>query len=178
MSRKLNFGGIVLKHIATLRDNRTGSLSFVDALVFLFVPLAIAISIAFLGNVLSNELLSLAVNFGAITTALLMSVLVLVYDQESKLLSSSDDPSVKANKKIKLSLLRQLYQNICFAIVTSLCVVVASFLEMFLKGLGVGGYMEYVLLFFAAVVVFLFINVVLTMLMIVKRFHALLTSGY
>lgn len=177
MSRKINLTTIVVKHIATLRDNGTKELSMIDISVFLIFPFMASVALAYFGSVLSDDLLSLAVNFGAITTALLMSVLVLVYEQESKLLSIRHaDVTLEAIKKQKLQLLRELYQNICFTIVVSLCVVVSSFLLMFFKGFEEFGYVVFLNNSLTAFVVFLFLNVVLTMLMIIKRFHALITN--
>ncbi len=176
MSKKLNCRSIVLQHISTLRDNSSQKLSFVDIFAFLIAPLGASICLAYFKNVLSDDLLSLAVNFGAIITALLMSVLVLVYDQESKLLSEDHkEPSKKDEKNRKLNLLRELYQNICFTIVISLFIVVVAFAEMFAKSIGECGFMEYLLSFLTAATTFLFINISMTMLMIIKRFHTLIT---
>lgn len=177
MSKKLSCGSIVTQHISTLRDNSTHEISIIDIFVFLIGPLGVAVILACFQKILSDGLLSLAVNFGAIVTALLMSVLVLVYDQESKLLSKTcKESSEEAVKNRKLKLLRELYQNICFTIVMSLFVVVAAFSEMFVKSFEQCGFVGYLLLFLTAITTFLFINVVLTMLMIVKRFHILITN--
>jgi len=119
------------------------------------------------------------VNFGAIFTALLLSVLVLVYDQESKLSAvKGSDPLYDAKK----TLLRQLYYNICFSIISSIFLVGLCFIHSVLDGVvssfdvgGVNVKINYAKYFFTPLVIFVVANLMLTIVMIVKRMHAMLT---
>ncbi len=119
------------------------------------------------------------VNFGAIFTALLLSVLVLIYDQESKLESKKGvDPLYESKKK----LLSQLYYNICFSILSSIVLVALCFVHSVVYrmkyDLGIGdsvfqfSYAKYVV---TPLVIFVTANLLLTIVMIVKRMHAMLT---
>ncbi|NYS80140.1 hypothetical protein HZS80_20965 [Halomonas glaciei] len=182
MSKKLNVLNIIKEHMGTLKNNATGKASLIDAFVFMLVPFGLAVAAAYFVPVLKNDQLSLAVNFGAIITALLMSVLVLVYDQESKLKSTLDslpdnaDYSKKKSFYLKIRLMQELYQNICFSIVSALLLVVFSFAQIFIKDIVSDCLGQWFLMFLTACIVFFFMNIVLTMLMVIKRFHALLTN--
>lgn len=108
MSSKLNVKGIVTGHFGTLIDAGEKSVSYTDVFSFYILPAIIAaIGIFYCFNI-SEEIASLLVNFGAIFTALLLSVLVLVYDQENKI----DQSINEALQKAKKSLLNHLYYNI------------------------------------------------------------------
>lgn len=160
--------------------------SKVDLLVFYGIPLAVAaISILFQFN-LKNELTQLLVNFGSILTALLLSVLVLVYDQEAKIRTeSAGSNSIHPLQNVKKRLLRQLYFNICYAIILSVALAFVCFVHSSVDGLvakpGIP-FTEYELRFnFGAylttpIALLVAMNIVLTVLMIVKRLHVLLTS--
>lgn len=182
MSRKINISSIVRRHVDTMRSNSTGKISVADVFVFIILPFAIATIATYYVPILKNDQLSLSVNFGAIITALLMSVLVLVYEQESKLqsilekVSDEMDYSKRKYYQLKIKLMRQLYQNICFSIVLALFLVVFSFVQTFLKDASAIDFGGWVLMFITWCIVFFFMNIVLTMVMIVKRFHALLTN--
>ncbi|WP_139235998.1 hypothetical protein [Pseudomonas sp. NFACC24-1] len=178
MSSKINVANIVLGHIATLADP-SGKRSLMDYVTFFAVPSVVAAVACFVGYNLNKDVSSMLVNFGAIFTALLLSVLVLVYDQESKLsLLKDTDPLYEAKK----TLLRQLYYNICFSIISSIVLVALCFAHSVLDGVvskvefggyGVGlNYAKYIL---TPLVIFVVVNLMLTIVMIVKRMHAMLT---
>jgi hypothetical protein len=178
MSSKINVANIVLGHIATLADP-AGKRSLMDYVTFFAVPSLVAAVACFVGYNLNKDVSSMLVNFGAIFTALLLSVLVLVYDQESKLSSVKDtDPLYEAKK----TLLRQLYYNICFSIISSIVLVALCFAHSVLDGLvskiDFNGYevgLNYAKYILTPLVIFVVVNLMLTILMIVKRMHAMLT---
>lgn len=177
MSSKLNVVKIVRRHIETLQDHNTGKIMASDVLVFFLAPGLLSAVVAWGVEELSKDILALAVNFGAIVTALLMSVVVLVYDQENKIRGRlGADFTEDVALKVKLDLLVELYHNICFAIVTSLLLVVLSFVGMMLAGFCLSGVFEVVQAMATFGISFSFSSLVLTMLMVVKRFHILLTS--
>lgn len=93
MSSKVNIFAIVSGHFVRL-SKTNGQFSISDFATFIFIPvLFAALSIVFQFN-LNKDIVSLLVNFSAIFTALLLSVLVLVYDQESKI----DDKAKEADR--------------------------------------------------------------------------------
>lgn len=182
MSSKINVIEIIRGHFKTLCDAGQTKLSAADIITFLVVPFFFAALGAILSFDLDNNIAPLLVNFGAIFTALLLSVLVLVYDQETKLESNGTRTKLA---DIRARLLDQLYYNICYAIICSMLLVLACFafyavnkitfqipmpnrLESFKFNLGIH--------VVTPVAVFLTLNLSLTIIMVVKRMHILLTT--
>ena len=184
MSSKVNIFAIVSGHFVRL-SKANGQFSISDFATFIFIPvLFAALSIVFQFN-LNKDIVSLLVNFGAIFTALLLSVLVLVYDQESKI----DDKAKEADRNkeprdifysAKKDLLGYLYVNISYSIVCSLFLIAISFLNSVLDTFnadqaqvneGIAFVSKVVL---TPLAIFFLCNLLLTITMIVKRLHALL----
>ena len=188
MSNKINVIGILKGHVNTLKNAGSDRLSLSDSITFFVFP----IGIASLSYFFSFSLLtSLLVNFGAIFTALLLSVLVLVYDQGSKLEDKAAQckqagEAVPAMIDTKKTLLDQLYYNICYAIVFSVLLVVSCVLESIARGkvipvkssmLDFTGCIDFSSWFLMPLVVFVAIHLILATLMIIKRMHILLTTS-
>lgn len=181
MSSKINVTDIVLGHIATLADP-AGKRSLMDYVTFFAFPGAVAAVSCYAGYNLNKDVSSMLVNFGAIFTALLLSVLVLVYDQESKLKDAHGLKTVDPLFNAKKELLKQLYYNICFSIVSSIFLVGLCFVHSILyKVVSVFEFSEYVFrvdyarYILTPLVIFVTVNLMLTIIMIVKRMHAMLT---
>lgn len=186
MSGKINVFLIISGHLKTLRNDRTHKISILDFMTFFGLPVAIAVFCAVLGLKVNKDVLSLLVNFGAIFTALLLSVLVLVYDQESKIddrleAARREGLSIDMMYQTKKDLLRQLYFNISFSVVVSLALVVVCFLFSVVQGYVEGFKQDapdicWVYVVLSAFSVFLVVNIVLTIIMILKRLHNLLIA--
>lgn len=184
MSSKVNIKDIVLGHFATLR-NTDGRFSIMDFVTFCFVPVLVGALCVSAGFNLNDDIASLLVNFGAIFTALLLSVLVLVYDQESKL-DDRQVGSVEAGRapdefyNAKKRLLDELYLNISYSILCSLILIAScfafsvadSFVVKDAAAPTVGLFLSKVI--FTPVAVIISVNLLLTIVMIVKRLHSLL----
>lgn len=178
MSSKVNVTEIILGHIATLSDP-TGQRSIGDYVTFFLIPGLLSVLGIIAGYNLNKDVSSMLVNFGAIFTALLLSVLVLVYDQENKLnASATTDPMFDAKK----NLLSQLYYNICFSIITSIILVGLCFVHSVIYRLTSTFTVSEIIYTFSyakylvtPVVIFVTANLMLTIVMIVKRLHAMLT---
>ncbi|MCM2317825.1 MAG: hypothetical protein NDI93_00670 [Pseudomonas sp.] len=184
MSSKVNIKEIVLGHFSTLRKVG-GGWSWLDFITFCFVPVLFG-SLSVAANFsLNKDIASLLVNFGAIFTALLLSVLVLVYDQESKLdernqrdreLKRPTDQFYPAKK----TLLDELYYNISYSILSSLILIAVCFAfsvaDSFIKPETTTPTIALVFskLIFTPIAVFVSVNLLLTIVMIVKRLHSLL----
>lgn len=186
MSSKVNVLTIISKHFSTLVDARTGKTSIPDLFCFIGIPLAIFFFSFFFEVKLDSGTNSILVNFGSIFTALLLSVLVLVYDQRSKIdpKESSLDKALQA----KEILLDQLFCNICYSILISIIMVVMCLLSEIVgdnKWLVIQ-YFEYKSVvisgleinwsedFFTPIILFLLMHLVLTVLMVLKRLQSLL----
>ena len=168
MSAKVNIKDIVVGHINTLIEAGTSKVSYSDILSFYVYPILMAvIGMCFCFNV-SEDVVSLLVNFGAIFTALLLSVLVLVYDQENKI----DQDLNQGLREAKKKLLEHLYYNICYCIVISIALVVVCLLHSIINDISLMVNIYLV----TPIIIIVATNLVLTILMIVKRMHVLLVS--
>lgn len=159
---KLNISEIVYSHINTL-SNEHGKKSKGDFCIFFILPLIIAVLFACFVKKLPTDTINLLVNFGSILVALLLSLLVLMYDRHDKLLHGNE-----THQKYKQELIQQLYNNICYAILIALCVVITCLL------ISLSNNTIYQKIF-SILIMYLTSNLLLTILMIVKRIHALLT---
>ncbi|MBV7310242.1 hypothetical protein KVY11_16375 [Acinetobacter sp. CWB-G5] len=199
MSTKINIISIVKGHFRSL-TNSDNSFNLADCLTFKAFPLLVAIVFALVCPKLSSNTISLLVNFGSIFTALLLSVLVLIFDQESKIDEQYEknllykeqlekNPELKESSTYKLiysknydekypikkQLLGQLYFNISFSIICALllvlsCLIYSELIESNFL------YVNYVIQIFLFFVIAILITIFLNILMIVKRLHVLLTN--
>ncbi|GAB1619974.1 hypothetical protein AAOGI_00240 [Agarivorans albus] len=184
MSSKINVLGIVAGHIKTLKSSGESKLSFQDLFTFFLMPILAAVLGVLLDLKLTDEVTSLLVNFGAIFTALLLSVLVLVYDQGSKISDKIEGGNAAPVVHLKQKLLNELYFNICYSIVLSVSLVFLCLVEKLLRGhplkIDISKFslsIDIDLWISAPLVVFVTVHLMLTILMIVKRMHTLLTSN-
>ncbi|MBX9637279.1 MAG: hypothetical protein K2Q45_06990 [Nitrosomonas sp.] len=180
MSSKLNVVEIIKGHFATLKSADRKKLSKIDLFIFVALPVSAAVAFAVLGYDINLELRSLLVNFGAIFTALLLSVLVLVYDQEGKYANKPENDAINHSKK---ELLRELYYNISFSIICAIGLVIVSMLHVLLEKIPLdftvlsckfAGTVGSAIL--TPIVVYLTITIFLNVVMVVKRMHTLLTT--
>lgn len=189
MSSKINICEVLTGHFRTLRDADTDKASFWDIFTFIIFPAASAVLFTIFGSGITKDLISLLVNFSAILTALLLSVLVLVYDQESKIRQRKDTDTFYNSKK---KLLTELYYNICYSILCGVFLVVLCFIVSlfsvdssgYFHGSTYAYYIEKVEMnikinilnhILCPIIIFICIHLILNIIMIVKRMHALLT---
>lgn len=173
MSKKISVSNICTEHLRTLAKR--------DLFSFLGLPIVVVIGALLFDIRLAKDTLSLLVSFGSIFTALLLSLLVLIFDQENKLdekaeVWNSNQNTIPLFNKRKL-LLSELYSNISFSIICSLflvlsCLVLAQFLS-YSQPSGINNNLSKWLL--NPVITVLLILTVLNILMILKRIHTLLT---
>ncbi|MGY4043343.1 hypothetical protein [Aeromonas hydrophila] len=194
MSSKINIIGIVTKHYASLFERGNFLSHLVDCATFIFIPLSLSVLGFMLDVSLTDNAISLAVNFGAIFTALLLSVLVLVYEQESKLrdketafLKEQNDNAeggmvdysfVDPHFKNKLSLMKSLYLNISYCIIISILLVAFSATSLIIQSIKVKGDLIVVVnsMIFNPLIIFLLSHIIVNILMVVKRMYVLLTT--
>jgi hypothetical protein len=176
MSLKINVLFLVKEHFLTLKHDGTGNISFTDLFSFVALPIFLSGATIFFEVKLSADFTDAVINFGAIFSALLMSVLVLVYDQDAKLndVIQKAENNSKANLGLKKELLKQLYHNICFAIVASLSIVVLSLVQVLAESYKWIFVSTWIITPF---IIFFLCSMILTTLMVVKRMHALLESN-
>jgi hypothetical protein len=185
MSVKINLSSLIREHYKTLKNDDKNRLSFVDFFTFTIIPVALCVLSIYFDLKINTEFRGALINFGAIFSALLMSVLVLVYDQENKLTERKllvdklkkqdiDDYVDIVNYADKKELLGQLYHNICFAIIVSLSIVVFPMLQIVASGFNCTLLNQWLI---NPIIVFTLYSMILTTLMIVKRMHSLLCTN-
>jgi hypothetical protein len=184
MSSKINVSEIISGHFNTLKNSSNNKINYTDIITFIILPLLISGITVLFGFKQSDQMSSLLVNFGAIFTALLLSVLVLVYDQGNKLTEKLEINNNQPILKAKQNLLKELYYNICYSIVVSVGLVFLCLIEKALRGRFLDLAIQNIQIkiqpdiwFFSPLIVFFTINLMLTILMIVKRMHTLLTTS-
>jgi len=183
MSKKIDVFPIVKAHFDTLRDYSTGKYSWVDIIVFTIIPILTAISFVYFKFSFVSEVSSLLINFGAIFTALLLSVLVMIYDQKMKLIDANDksEGGLDEAMQLRLNLVSQLYVNICFAVLVSILVVVFSFLNFVWSDVAfdipkTNFCIKLGWSLFTPITVYLTLTLVLTVFMVIKRMFYILSD--
>jgi hypothetical protein len=171
MIDKINVAEIVKGHLSTL-TNTNDEFALGDYLLFCGVPLAAAVAMAVFQHPVTADLTTLLVTFGSILAPLLLSVLVLVFDQENKHLSPP--LSEVANVARRMKLLKQLYHNVCFCILASVVLVVVCLVHTLLNTWMVCG-VKVADVVTGPLAILIASNLLLSILMILKRLHRLLT---
>lgn len=179
MSKKINILVIIKDHFDTLLDHKSKTLSKLDLLTFFALPLLTVIILAYHQYEINKELVSLIVNFASIVTSLLISVLVLIYDQSSKItLNDNIDDTQVLKKKV----LEQLFSNVSFTILMGIVTVIFCLALNFLPVDQHGFYQttniklaEYTTnlasVLFTPVILFFLLEMILTLFMVLKRIH-------
>ncbi|ELN05499.1 phage membrane protein [Salmonella enterica subsp. enterica serovar Enteritidis str. 635290-58] len=80
---KINVLGVIIKHYKTMSDQR-GTMLMSDITVHFIVPLSLSFVLCWTYGIMKPAIASVFVNFGAITTALLMSAVIMIYEQNKK----------------------------------------------------------------------------------------------
>ncbi|UTH73326.1 hypothetical protein [Chromobacterium sp. IIBBL 290-4] len=188
MSAKINFFLIVKDHLGTLSDV-SGRRLKIDIFTFYGVPFLFGVLFSIKGGGVKPEVLSMLVNFGAIFTALLLSVLMLVYEQQNKLEERNAVAGSVSFFNEKKKLLEQLYSNISYSVVVSMLLVMFSLFYVLIDSFSIE--LDFKFLSFDGVelnsgnwvcnyliapfLIFITVNLILTILMVVKRTYSLLT---
>ena len=165
MLSKINIGRIVRDHLATLQDDATGRRMKSDYLVFFGLPIVVAFFLAFVLNLSVNQgAVGILVTSLSIFAALLFNLLLLIYDVVSKVEQGS--------RKLKERYLSQVYSNISFAILVSIVSIIVLLVAYFdLDG-------SCFALATSFVVYYLVTLFLLTLFMILKRVHILLSREF
>ncbi|MDG6429581.1 hypothetical protein [Glaesserella parasuis] len=180
MSNKINVLVIIKDHLSTLKNYNNGKISVIDVSVLLILPLIIVLLLAYYKYAINKEFVSLVVNFSSIVTSLLISVLVLIYDQYSKIRPENDTQTLK--KKV----LEQLFSNVSFTILMGIITVIFCLLLNIYStnsngsyqipnySISIGEYaftIHFMEMCFTPVILFFLLQMILTLFMALKRLH-------
>lgn len=135
---KINVLGVIIKHYKTMSDQR-GTMLMSDITVHFIVPLSLSFVLCWTYGIMKPAIASVFVNFGAITTALLMSAVIMIYEQKQKTITKISD-IIEGNKSrdklISLNTNKTIYEQLChnvaYAILTSIVLVIFSVIIYFL----------------------------------------------
>lgn len=166
---KINVLRIIRDHFGTLRDFQTGKLSSSDVFLFFLVPIVAASASAYFHIAFGSDVLIAILTAFSIFAGLLFSLLVLVFS-----LTDRSDPQ-STLYSVRKQLILELYDNISFAILTSISVVTLTIVAGMRKEAKVIDYHTGRVM--TSFLVLLMTNFILTILMVLKRMHALLTQA-
>ena len=169
MLDKINVLNICRDHLDTLRNFETEKVSVGDFVIFFVIPLPVSGGAIFIhGSMQSTEVTVLVTAF-SIFTALLFNLLLLTFD----LISKTDGLSDEFMVKLKMLLLQQTYSNISFSILVAIAAIGLLLIYLLDSRLSFSiSQIEYIISFGVYYLTTLFL---LTLLMILKRVHALLS---
>ncbi len=173
MFSKINVTKIIIDHLRTLRNYDTQKLRFVDYALFILVPIIVSAVLIIFSYLIDKEFANILITSLSIFAALLLNLLLLVFDIVRK-----TNDSIARNKELKnpyeaeekrLTFLKEIYANISYAIFVSILSIVILLIAYFVCDF-------HLLQLFSFFIYFLSLNFILTLLMIVKRVHILLSN--
>lgn len=178
MFDKINIKNILQDHFSTLQNERTGNGDVLDYIVFFVLPLLISGVLVWIFNDL-QQFASILITSLSIFTGLLFNLVLLTYDlikrNEKQDLDIKDKSDLKTKEDhdivIKGKILRQIFTNISYSIVVAIFTII-SLLLLYIWNNPV---YKYIIGF---VIYFLVLNFFLTLLMVLKRTHRLLSSEF
>lgn len=168
MFDKINPKLIIIDHLKTLTNNRTGKPMKTDFFLFFGIPIVVAfVFLCLLRIELDGNSVGILTTSLSIFAALLFNLLLLVYDVVRK----------EENNPLRHEALKQIFANISFSIFVSIVAVFLlmidflfdSFFEKWYFAIGVG--VDFVIYWFISLFT-------LTLLMILKRIHILLSKEF
>lgn len=170
---KINVLSIVRDHWSTLYDAQSKTRSLTDIFVFYCIPFANALIAWIYGFVSNQNIYNVSITFFGIFIALLLNMQVAVFGIFQRRWEYSSDTRIAQIQietfKLRKTLLIELNVNISYLIVTC-CVALAISLVSFIQGYDSG--------IVPSLMIFLYTHFLLTLLMVVKRAHALFHKEY
>lgn len=166
MSSKVNVWGVVRDHLGTLKNLDTERYSLGDILFLFGMPALIASGLVWSGVRITDQMVNVLITALSVFAGLLFNLLLLIYDIVQK------DQESAPNAKLQRRFLKEIYANISFCILTSIVAIVVlsvySFGALVAVAVSVLCFTVYLLL-----AVFM-----LTLLMVLKRVHVLLSKEF
>jgi hypothetical protein len=163
---KINITGIVRDHLRTLVHDHSGQPSLQDYVLFYAFPLLAASALIWYKGTFGKGIGGVLVTSFSVFAALLFNLLLLIYDIVRK--ADGTMPSLKSK------FLKQIYSNISYSIFIAIMIIIL--LLGYFVALSFSRTSPRLILAFA--VYCLSANFVLTILMILKRVHNLLSTEF
>ena len=165
---------IIRDHFKTLRNAETGRISVFDIVLFYMMPASLAI-IAYCFNLhlKKADAYNVSITFFGIFIALLLNIQVAIFSILQRKWRPSEDERMQPHQDEKLAnrrtLLSELNANLSYLILFC-CLSLVAALIFFVQELNIG--------LGPATMIFIYLHFLLTLVMIVKRAHALFQSEY
>jgi hypothetical protein len=167
MLAKIDISKIVKDHMATLRDDATGKPMLSDFVLFFGLPAipAVVLPRFFL---LDTSAIAVLVTSLSVFAALLFNLLLLIYD----VLTKAEARPKKEKRRSRGEFIRQLFSNVSFSILVAISCVVFLLLGQFLENAHL------IRAVLNGVTFYLILVFLLTLIMVLKRIHALLSNEF
>lgn len=171
---KINISKIVEDHIDTLKYYNTNKKSKGDIFLFFIVPLILSSAIVYFEFIPTEGTITIFVTALSIFAALLFNLLLLIYDITSK------SKNTEQKDELTSSFIKEIYSNVSFSILIAITTIILSIVyyiwistctsEVEIINLSLTTYI------FSFLIYYFMIQFLLTLLMILKRIHALLSN--
>lgn len=170
---KINIIGIILDHLGTLRDAKTRRIMKSDIFAFILLPVAAGAMWHLFGPSLDKDAHNVSITFFGIFIALLLNIQVAIFAILQRKWDPPSDEKLKlvqqGKLKERLRLLSELNVNISYLILFC-CLALVWFLILFVY--------RSCTQITSAISVTIYVHFLFTLIMIVKRSHALFQREY
>ena len=171
MFSKINVCQIIKGHLKTLRyDTSDNQVNWWEIVFFIFLPIGIAVLAIYEKIILKAEPLTIIATVAVTFMALMFSVLIMVLDRYQRtekdlalILEEGKEP--QHNEHVKLIVLTELYYNISYSTIIALTL---SFISVITAIFTSNNCFSIIL---SSIVIALGLNIILTILMIIKRIY-------
>ena len=168
MFSKINPKSIITDHLQTLINHRTGKPMKTDYIVFFGIPLIIALIFVCLFKIsLDQKAGNILITSLSIFAALLFNLLLLVYDIVRK----------EEKNPLIIKALKQVFANISFSIFISIVTVFLLLIDFFFNDI-INSWCYIIASCFDFIIYWFVALFTLTLLMILKRIHNLLSNEF
>ena len=164
MLDKINVAGIVAAHVGTLRNYRTSKVQPSDVFAFLLAPALVSLILLIADVDIPRESIDTLITAMSVFGALLFNLLILIYD-----LSVRESEKPPAGTRLRTAFLKEVHANIAFAVLVSLLTIIVLVLPILSKA-------RWLLTVTSFIASYFLIVFAITMLMVLKRVHVLLSK--
>jgi hypothetical protein len=170
---KINPYFIIIDHWRTLVNDKTNRLSVSDFAIFYGTPASISLLFYDTSTLSDNNFYNLSVTFFGIFIALLLNLQVAMFGIFQRKWRKEDDPHMAAADLVDLNLrraiLRQINSNISYTILFS-TIALFTYIAFFAFSVKKS--------YATMISIFTYLHLILTLLMVIKRAHALFAKEY
>lgn len=171
MFNKINVIDIVADHYKTLVSFNTKKVKITDYFLFIGVPILVAFFAYYFSIVISSNSAAVVTTAVTILAGLLFNLLILIHtiNSHKKIYTTSKDTD---------KFFMEIYANISYSILISLFCLVPLVYLSFSDNTEIEKNYKDILIYASSIVIFLIVHLFLTLLMVLKRIHYLLSIEF